>query len=133
MGINLTKISLKKAGISGKENYKISESDDKINKIIINELNNFTIPINSELDDIILHKINYLNEIMSPDITYNFDYITKEKIDNKKIFDFVIKYNRNREDFIFHYKLEPIELPSGEDLSKLNIYNCILNKTNDSS
>ena len=124
---------IKKAGIIGKENYTIIESDDKINKIIINELNNISIPfiynfnINSELDDIILNKINNLNEIMSPNITYNFDYITKEKIDNKKIFNFVIKYNQNRKDFILRYKLEYIELPSGEDLSKLIIYDYILN------
>ena len=92
---------IKKAGIIGKGNYKISKSDDKINKTIIDILNSLSIPfiydfnINSKLDHVIFHKINTLNGIMNPDKTYNFDYITKEKIDNKKNFDFVVKYNQN--------------------------------------
>jgi hypothetical protein len=56
---------------------------------------------------------------------YRFGYITKEKISQKKI-NFSVKYKQNKEDIVKKYDIEPIELPPGEELSKLIIYNKIL-------
>ncbi len=61
---------------------------------------------------------------------YNFNYITKEKIHNPKNIDFAIKYNLNGKDFLRHYKLDALDLPEGEELFKLNLYNYIKNNEN---
>ena len=41
----------------------------------------------------------------------------------------MVKYNKEEENKIQNYELEPKELPSGDELSKLIIHNYILNNS----
>ena len=59
--------------------------------------------------------------------TNQFGYITKGSI---KQFDFTFKYIQNNNPFLRKYKINPVELPPGDELSKIIIYNYILNKKN---
>ena len=66
---------------------------------------------------------------MRPNKNYYFKYITKEKTDNKTI-KFLVKYIIDKENIMRNYQLSSIEIPVGEELSKLIIYNYILNNNN---
>ena len=90
----------------------------------------YNFDINSDIDKISLFNLNSKKEIMRLNKIYNFNFITKEKIHNPKNIDFVIKYNLNGEDFFRHYKLDALDLPEGEELFKLNLYNYIKNNEN---
>ena len=124
---------IKKAGIIGKGNYNtIYGTNNYMDNMIIKELNDSSISyiynfnINSELDKNMLYEMKDLDDIMFPNLNHNFFYLTKEIISNDKYFDFIIKYNKNRKDFICHYKIEPIKLPPGDELSKMIMYEFIV-------
>jgi uncharacterized protein YegL len=122
---------IKNAGIVGKGNYSFCKDIKGLNQIIVSNLNDIctsfinNFDINSNLDSINLYNTRNIDRVMKQNKIYRFDYITKEKISKKKI-NFTIKYTQNKEDIVKKYEIEPIELPPGEELSKLIIYNKIL-------
>ena len=123
---------IKNAGIVGKGNYSFCKKIEGLSQVIISNLNNIctsyinNFNITSDLDNITLFNTNNTFQVMKENIIYRFGYITKEKISNKTI-KFTVKYKQNKEDIIKTLELEPIELPSGEELSKLIVYKNIWN------
>ena len=121
---------IKNAGIVGKGNYSFCKNIEGLNQIIVSNLNDIctsfvnNFEINSSLDSINLYNETKIGRVMKQNKVYRFGYITKEKISQKKI-NFSVKYKQNKEDIVKKYDIEPIELPEGEELSKLIIYNKI--------
>ena len=122
---------IKNAGIIGKGNYSFCKNIDGLNQVIISNLKDIctlsisNLNLNSNLDKIALYNRNLGLLFAKPNVIYRFKYITKEKPLEKKI-NFTARYKKNERDFTDNYELEPIELPSGEELSKLIIFNDIL-------
>ena len=135
-GENENEDFLKKVASIGNGNYGSYKKISDLSEIIVSDLFKISYPyiynfdINSDIDKISLFNLNSKKEIMRLNKIYNFNYITKEKIHNPKNIDFVIKYNLNGEDFFRHYKLDALDLPEGEELFKLNLYNYIKNNEN---
>ena len=122
---------IKNAGIVGKGNYSFCKNIEGLNQIIVSNLNDIctsfinNFEINSNLDSINLYNTRNKDTVMKQNKIYRFGYITNEKISQKKI-NFSMKYKQNKEDIVKKYDIEPIELPPGEELSKLIIYDKIL-------
>ena len=122
---------IKNAGIVGKGNYSFCKNIEGLNQIIVSNLNDIctsfinNFEINSNLDSINLYNTRNMDRVMKQNKIYRFGYITKEKIPQKKI-NFSMKYKQNKEEIVQKYDIEPIELPPGEELSKLIIYDKIL-------
>ena len=57
---------------------------------------------------------------------YRFNYLIEEKIDKEK-FDCTVEYEYNKEKYSKKYAINPTELPPGEELTKLLIYEYIKN------
>ena len=124
---------IKKIGIIGKGNYHLYKYLYNLKKYMINDLNEilteyiYHLDIKSTLDKNASYKINFAKDILKPYTTNQFGYITKGSF---KQFDFTFKYIQNNNPFLRKYKINPVELPPGEELSKIIIYNYILNKKN---
>ena len=124
---------IKNAGIVGKGNYSFCKKIDGLNQVIVSNLNSIctsyinNFEINSTLDNINLYNTHNIDTVMKQNKVYKFGYIIKEKLSDKKV-NFSMKYKQNKEDIIKKYEMEPIELPPGEELSKLIIYKNILKK-----
>ena len=122
---------IKNAGIVGKGNYSFCKDIKGLNQIIVSNLNDIctsfinNFDIKSNLDNINLYNTLNIDKVMKLNKIYRFGYITKEKITQKKI-NFSLTYKQNKEDIVKKYEIEPNELPPGEELSKLIIYNKIL-------
>ena len=131
IGNGFDKDLIKNAGIVGKGNYSFCKNIEGLNQIIVSNLNDIcasfinNFEINSSLDGTNLYNTINIGRVMKQNKIYRFGYITKEKISQKKI-NFSVKYKQNKEDIVKKYDIEPIELPPGEELSKLIIYNKIL-------
>ena len=126
---------IKNAGIIGKGNYNFCKEIDQLNSVIVSGINYCCNPfitdikLNCDLDNknIITNNIkNILNDNEIINLYYLVeDNNIKQKIelnmefkDNKEI-----KYKKN-------YKIVPEIVDKGDDLSKLIIYNYILNNNN---
>ena len=131
IGNSFDKDLIKNAGIVGKGNYSFCQNIEGLNQVIISNLNDIctcsfhNLNINSNLEKFSLYNTN--NELLVAKLNkiYRFAYITKDKPPEKKI-TFIARYENNKQYFKENYDLEPIELPSGEELTKLIIYNYIL-------
>lgn len=127
---------LKKVAEISNGNYASYTNITNLSEIIISDLIKISYPyiynfdINSSLDKISQYNLNPKKEIMKLNKIYNFKYITKEKINDSKNIDFTIKYILNKNNFLKRYKLSAIELPEGEELFKLNMYDYIKNNEN---
>ena len=125
---------IKNAGIIGKGSYSFCKEISGLNQVIVSTLNNICTPfvtnfeLKSPLDDLNLYKINDKNINIKENIIYKFNYIINKKLEEKKL-KFLVKYNKEGENKTQNYELEPIELPPGEELSKLIIHNYLLNNT----
>ena len=114
--------------------YNSYESFRDLYKIIavLNKISGYGIEyldVNSSLDEINLYQLNSKININKKISSISLYYIIQEKID-KNIFDFVFKYRQDNKDYLRHYKLSQIELPPGDELSKLNIYKYIIYNKN---
>ena len=115
----------------GKGNYSFCKNIEGLNQVIISNLNDIctfsinNLNLNSNLDKISLYNTNHVQLVAKPNKIYRFKYITKERPSEKKI-SFIVRYKKDQQDFKENYELEPIELPSGEELAKLIIYHDIL-------
>jgi hypothetical protein len=124
---------IKKVGIIGKGNYHLYKYLYNLKKYMINDLNEilteyiYHLDIKSTLDKNASYKINFAKDILKPYTTNQYGYITKESF---KQFDFTFKYIQNNNPFLRKYKINPVELPPGDELSKIIIHNYILNEKN---
>ena len=125
---------IKNAGIIGKGSFSFCKDISGLNQVIVSTLNTICTPfvtnfeIRSPLDELNLYKINNKNINIKENSIYKFNYIIDKKLEEKKI-KFLVKYNKEGEDKTQNYELEPKELPSGDELSKLIISNYILNNS----
>ena len=131
IGHNFDKELIENAGIIGKGHYNFCPNLLELNKIIVSEINTIIHPyishiniispldnsnkikktINYNLEENEIMKLNYIcdkKEINTGPITFEMSYIIKDK-----------KYEQL-------YEIVPYQLPKGEELSKLIIYNNIL-------
>ena len=121
---------IKNAGIVGKGDYSFCKKIDGLNQVIVSTLNNICVSyinefkINSSLDKFILYKTNETAPVIKQNKIYRFGYITKQKLDLKQ-FDFTVEYKLNEKKFKKNYVITPNELPDGDELSKLLIYEYI--------
>ena len=134
MGNSFDEDLIKNAGIIGKGSYSFCKEISGLNQVIISTLNNIctsfvtNFELKSLLDDLNLYKINDRSINIKENNIYKFNYIINKKLEEKKL-KFLVKYNKEGENKTQNYELEPIELPSGEELSKLIIHNYLLNNT----
>ena len=125
---------IKNAGIIGKGGYNFCKDMEKINSIIIKELNKATstfcsdINIKTSLDDKNLVKNKLIPKVMRDNQNINLYYIINNKEIND-IINFKINYLENKEKIEKKYEIPPKHLPEGEELSKL-IINSYLNDNN---
>ena len=135
---------IKNAGIIGKGNYNFCTNIEGLNEVIANEVNNASIPytsdfdIKSSLDKDTLYKTNSSITILRKNKVINYSYIIKNKNDNNdnnKI-NYEIKYseidkNKNElKTFCEKHEMIPIEIPMGEEISKLIIYQYLIDNSN---
>ncbi len=124
---------IKNAGVLGKGNYSFCRDINELNQVIVSNLNNICVPyfhdlkISSSLDENNLYKLNNAKTIIKENRIYHFGYLNacSEEETNKKKPNFNVKYCYNRE-LSENFELDPIELPEGDELSKLIIYDHIL-------
>ena len=135
MGNSFDEDLIKNAGIVGKGSYSFCKQIDGLNKIIASTLNTICVPhINDFKLDSSLDKLNLCETIEIPKVIienrlYRLNYIIKEKLENKKI-NIKLEYKQNDEKFSNNYEIEPIELPIGDELSKLIIYDYLSKNKN---
>ena len=121
---------IKNAGIIGKGDYSFCKKIDGLNHVIASTLNNICVSyindfkIISSLDNFNLYRTNELFKVLKQDKVYRFGYLTKEKLDMKNL-NFTMEYKQNNEKNSKKYELEPNELSTGDELSKLIIYEYI--------
>ena len=102
-----------------------------MNQVIASALNNICVPhinnfkINTSLDKLNIYKVNEISEVIVKNKIYRLYYTIKEKLGDKKI-NINIGYKQGDEKKAEKYDIKPIELPTGEELSKLIVYNYIL-------
>jgi len=102
---NAVSILLNQICVSSQRDLRLFSSLDKCNLIK-----------NKEIAEKLLNQ----NEI------YRFNYLIEEKIDKEK-FEFTAEYEYNKEKYSKKYAINPTELPPGEELTKLLIYEYIKN------
>ena len=133
IGSYFDKDLIKNAGIIGKGSYSFCKEISGLNQVIVSTLNNICTPsinnfeIKSPLDELNLYEINDNNLIIKENTIYKYYYIINKKLENKKI-NFSIKYKKEKEAKTKKVELDPIELPTGDQLSKLIINKYILEK-----
>ena len=135
IGNDFDKDLIKNAGIIGKGNYAFCRKIEGLNQVIASTLNNICVSyindfkIISSLDKFNLYKKNEIIPVIKENKVYRFSYIAKEELDLKKM-DFTVEYKKNKEKYSQNYELEPNELPTGDELSKLIIYEYISKMNN---
>ena len=145
IGRDFDKDLIKNAGIIGKGNYNFCTDIEGLNEVIANEVNNASSPyisdfdIKSSIDKDNLYKTNSSIKILRKNKANNFSYIIENKKDNNddnnKI-DYEIKYSeidKNKKEvknFCEKHEMIPIEMPMGEELSKLIIYQYLTGDSN---
>ena len=124
---------IKNAGIIGKGNYNFCKNLDNLNSIIASEINKATssyvtnVKINTNINDKNTIKNNSLPNILRDNAIINLYYIIKD-INFDKI-KMEISYTDIEENKKIekNYEVIPETIEKGEELSKLIIYNYILN------
>ena len=131
IGNSFDKDLIKNAGILGKGNYNFCNKLDSLNSIIASEISKAISPyiskldIKTSLDQIDIIKNNKIKNIIREDEIINLNYITKEeKVDKIKI---DINYLENDKKIQKIFDITPLEIPEGEEFSKLIYNNYILN------
>ena len=125
---------IKNAGIIGKGGYNFCRNIEKINGIIVKEINKAISPfcsdviIKSSLDEKNLVTNKSIPKIMRDNQNINLFYIVNKKDINNRI-NIEINYLENEEKIEKKYEITPKILPEGEELSKL-IINSYLNDNN---
>ena len=87
--------------------------------------------LKTSFENINLFTLNSNNELIKSKSLHNFNYIIKGNSANKKNeFTFTMKYIQGNNNFVRQYKLKPFELPPGDELIKLYMYNYLTDKKN---
>ena len=134
MGSSFDEDLIKNAGIVGKGSYSFCKKIEGLNQVIASTLNNICVSyisdfkIDSSIDKPNLFELNKIPRMIVKNKIYRFYYIIEEKSESKKI-NFKVEYSQDKEKFSKNYELEPNELFSGEELSKLIIYDYISKKS----
>ena len=130
IGNSFDKDLIKNAGILGGGNYNFCKKLDELNSVIASEITEAISPyiskinIETSLDEKDTIKFNKIQNIIRKDEIINLNYVTNdEKSDNIKI---DINYLENDKQIKKTFDITPIEIPEGEEFSKL-IYNNLLN------
>ena len=135
MGNSFDEDLIKNAGTVGKGSYSFCKEINGLNQVIASTLNTICVPsikgfkLTSSIDKLNLYQMNEINEIIIQNKIYRFYYIIKEKLDNKKI-NIKAEYEYKEKKNTDNYEITPIELPIGDELSKLIVYNYISNQKN---
>ena len=124
---------IKNAGIIGKGNYNFCKDLNKLNSIIVSEINKCCYPFIEDIKlDCNLDKnnnkniVNNIPKILGYNQILNLYYITNNNIiDNIKL-DIKYKDQKNNK-YNKNYQIIPEKLEKGDELSKLIIYNYIKN------
>ena len=146
IGNDFDKDLIKNAGIIGKGNYNFCPNIQGLNEVIATEVCNACNPyisnfnIKSNLDEKNLYKMNNINNIIiRKNKICNFNYIIKKNEENNNInkINIEIKYiendiskNGEKNEIKENYEIIPNEIPEGEELSKIIIYNYLLKNLN---
>ena len=137
IGSAFDKDLIKNAGILGKGNYNFCHNINQLNKVIANEINKAISPFISKLtiktsldkDNIINNNDEHIPNIIREDEIVNLNYITTNNKKDEKI-KIEIKYLENNRINEKKYEIIPLEIPEGEEFSKLIINNYLLNNSN---
>ena len=131
IGNSFDKDLIKNAGILGKGNYNFCNNLQELNSIIASEISKAIssqiskLDIKTSLDKLDIIKNNKIKNIIREDEIINLYYITKEeKADNIKI---DINYLENDKKIQKVFDINPLEIPEGEEFSKLIYNNYLLN------
>ena len=115
--------------------YNIFSDINQLSEKIVNDLYLFSYPfyhhfnLKTSFENINLFTLNSNNELIKSKSLHNFNYIIKGNSDNKKNkFTFTMKYIQGNNNFVRQYKLKPFELPPGDELIKLYMYNYLTDK-----
>ena len=137
IGNSFDKELVKSLGIEGKGNYNFCQDLNVLNSIIVSEINIATTPfisnieINSNLDNKYIFKnISSFPLYIRDDIIINLNYIVEKKDNNDKILlniKYIDEEKNNKEK---DYEIIPEKSGNEEDLSKIIIYNYLLNNKN---
>ena len=124
---------VEKAAIVGKGGYSLYQNLEGLDMAIVSILNNIcsssynNLKILSSLDKLNLYEINKTEKNLIPNKIYRYYYVIEDKLPKENI-KFTVEYTKNKKKYFKNYEIEPIELPYGEELSKLIIYEYIKNK-----
>ena len=137
---------IKNAGIIGKGNYNFCENIKGLNEVIATEVFKACNPyvsgfsIKTNLDDKNLYRIDKTNNlIFRKNKIMDFNYIIEknELNDSNNKINIDIKYTDNdnnkkdkKKEIDKKYEIIPYEIPKGEELSKIIIYNYLLKNEN---
>ena len=121
---------IKNAGVIGKGNYNFCKDINGLKEVIAKEVNNASMEYYTDFiikSENLSEKDNNINVLRKNKI-YNFEYIIKGKniIDQINI-ELSYKNKKSNEIIKENYQITPIELPEGEELSKLIMNNYISN------
>ena len=115
--------------------YNIFSDINQLSEKIVNDLYLFSYPfyhhfnLKTSFENINLFTLNSNNELIKSKSLLNFNYIIKGNSANKKNeFTFTMKYIQGNNNFVRQYKLKPFELPPGDELIKLYMYNYLTDK-----
>ena len=123
---------IKNAGTIGKGDYYLCRKIDGLNQVIASALNKICVPhiqdfkINTSIDKLNLYNSNEINKVIIKNKIYRKYYLLKEDLKENKI-TINMEYKEGKENIKKNYEIEPIELPSGDELDKLVVYNYLLN------
>ena len=137
IGNGFDKDLIKNSGILGKGSYNFCFDINDLNKTITNEINKAISPFISKLEiktsldnnNIIKNNVDHIPNIIREDEIINLNYITNknEKDDKVKI---EIQYLENDKINKKKYEVIPLEIPEGEECSKIIINNYLLKNSN---
>ena len=131
IGKDFDKNLIENAGIIGKGHYNFCPNLNELNKIIVSEINSVTQPfisninINSPLDNNNKTKKNIKYNLKENEIMKLYYICDKKELNTGKI-TFEISYFIKDQKYEKVYEIVPYQLPKGEELSKLIIYDNIL-------
>ena len=124
---------IKSAGILGNGNYNFCVDFNDLNSMIVNEINISTCPfisrldLNSDLDNNYLVKIGIIPVDIKRDMIINLGYINEKKEEENNKININIKIIKSNNEIIEkNFAIESEEIPQDEVLSKLIIYNYLL-------
>ena len=140
IGSYFDKDLIQNAGILGKGNYNFCSDIKDLNRVIVNEIKNssksyiYDFELKSNLDNNNIYKINDKISTIKENQIVNTKYIVENKEDKINTIASSIKYKvynkkeKKAEEINEKYEINPVEIQAGEELSKLIIYDYIINK-----